>query len=166
MKIFCISAIVQICKAIISKKVFFVFLPAGGGRRTLSFHRQWSRPHPRQLRAENSNSEESSIYIIIYKIYSFLCIATVFLHKSSILLHQVPTWMCGGVFLIFLSFIVFDCLCFILCFNCVEVCVWCPNFSLFVFLAGRCRPPAGSTLGQQSGQNSRMAVNSRIVGNV
>merc|ERR1719400_2405062 len=26
--------------------------PAGGGRRTLSFHRQWSRPHPRQLRAE------------------------------------------------------------------------------------------------------------------
>ena len=35
----------------------------------------------------------------------------------------------------------FDCLCFILCFNCVEVCVWCPNFSLFVFLAGRCRPP-------------------------
>ena len=39
------------------KQLISKLLPAEGGRRTLSFRRRWSRPHPRQLRAENLNSE-------------------------------------------------------------------------------------------------------------
>ena len=42
-------------------------LPAGGGHKTWSFHRQWSRPHPQQLRAENLNSESVEfIWLFIY----------------------------------------------------------------------------------------------------